>query len=239
MTFIQKISLFLLANLLGFLLSPLLKGQDLLSPEKSPLASLQHKALLSASFGNEAQSLHGAFFQLHPVGKKQRFFVGYGLRLNVFRGRNKAYTTAPAALIAAEKIDTLLLENPQIQSLNLALWTEYRPLPRLSLNFTIDVVGFGWGKKQKGAYNNPLFSPSLDASPAPFNLLLVGDNDLGTLHSEFGLAYQWQRNWAIRAGFAYLFTEYKTQENVAEQNNRFRYKHRAAFIGFIFTPFKK
>ncbi|MEN9598311.1 MAG: hypothetical protein RL596_622 [Bacteroidota bacterium] len=66
------------------------------------------------------------------------------------------------------------------------------------------------------------------AKPTGFNLLLISDNDLGSLNSELFIRYKINNKWSIRGGTSFLFNEYKTNTKVQVQNgienDRFRYK---------------
>jgi hypothetical protein len=70
--------------------------------------------------------------------------------------------------------------------------------------------------------------------PTSFNGLGIGDNDHGSLNSEFYARYFFKDLWAVKIGFQYLFTEYTTNTNVQqfpELNDRFRNKSSMISIG--------
>jgi len=48
------------------------------------------------------------------------------------------------------------------------------------------------------------------AKPAHFNLLLTGDNDYGSLNSEFFVKYKISQRWQLKALYQFYFAEYKT-----------------------------
>ena len=72
------------------------------------------------------------------------------------------------------------------------------------------------------------------ASPTPFNILLVSDNDRGSLNSEFYGKYLLNEKWAVKLGAQFLFTEYTTQTKVQQfpqANDRFRNKPLLLCVG--------
>ncbi|HEX6224292.1 MAG TPA: hypothetical protein VFZ52_07775, partial [Chryseolinea sp.] len=74
------------------------------------------------------------------------------------------------------------------------------------------------------------------------NLLLTSDNDIGSLNSEFYLRYKFNSKLSLRAGYAFVFSEYRTHTSLSFDegrivNDRFRYKAAMAFVGVTFKPF--
>ena len=191
------------------------------------------------------------------IGKKSRFSIGYGLRFTNFIGSDLIYATAPAKYTSGKSsiaslfsksitanIDTVLFEKSQTNSLNGAVFLAYN-LPywkyKFELGVNIDLAGFTLGSRQKGIYKNNTVS----AKPTPFNLLLIGDSDLGSLNSEWYLRYRATKQFAIKVGYSFLFTEYTTDEkiqrlpNSVEINDRFRSKSGMLLLGVLFAPFRK
>ena len=79
------------------------------------------------------------------------------------------------------------------------------------MGFNIDVIGFTVGRTTSAVLtSNGVTKAEIAAKPAPFNLLLTGDNDLGSLNSEFFLKYKLNTHWSIKADYQFLFVEYKT-----------------------------
>jgi hypothetical protein len=75
-----------------------------------------------------------------------------------------------------------------------------------------------------------------DGKPTAFNVLLISDNDHGTLNSELYAKYYFNEDWGIKIGAQFLFTEYTTDTEVQqfpEPNDRFRNKSLMLAIGVI------
>jgi hypothetical protein len=95
------------------------------------------------------------------------------------------------------------------------------------LRFNIDAIGFSFGKDVKGNYINGAQGSMESANPAAFNLLLISDNDKGSLNSELFARYLLNDKWAVKGGIQFLFTEFTTDSEVQqfpEPNDRFRNK---------------
>lgn len=143
--------------------------------------------------------------------KNRRFKVGAGLRLTSgFGNDNLQYITAPAELTADEAtIDSLLLEGTQTNALNVFLALRYDFTERWGAEFNIDLAGFSFGGEKTGTLSySDGFALATDATPTAGNVLLVGDNDIGNLNSEFLLTYRYKSNWRFKAGAMFIFNEY-------------------------------
>lgn len=113
------------------------------------------------------------------------------------------------------------------------------------MGLNIDAIGFSFGKKQSGIYygNNLATGVPVTAKPTGFNLLLISDNDKGSLASEFFAKYKWNESWGVKLAFEFLFAEYTTGTQVqttpgGDKNDRFRKKMSGVGIGVSYH-FKK
>jgi hypothetical protein len=197
---------------------------------------------------------------LHGIGKKkQKLKVGYGLRFTNFIAANKYFTTAPAKYTSDvqglgtifsetidENIDTITTATALTFSLNLGLYIQYTLTPKVDVGCNIDVVGFSFGSSKSfnviSSVYDPRQEPVQRASPTSFNLLLTSDNDIGSLNSEFYARYKFNSKFSVRAGYAFLFSEYQTDNSLSFDegrivNDRYRYKASMGFVGVTFKPF--
>ena len=184
------------------------------------------------------------------LGKKHRIVVGGGARFTSYLGKNQYYITAPAELTSGDtgpgvifkenidaNIDTFLIKTAQVNSLNLMITLGYNVSPKLLFRFNIDVIGFSFGNSVNGNYINGLQGAMVSADPSPFNLLLVSDNDKGSLNSEFFGRYLINDKWGIKGGIQFHFTEYTTDteiQQLPEPNDRFRNKSLMFMFGASF-----
>lgn len=167
------------------------------------------------------------------------FKVGIALRLNSFFAKNKKFSTAPARLTSGvvgpqamftkdilENIDTLNVPKVVTHSVNVAVFFEYSFNDNTAVGFDIDLLGITLGN----SFNTNLYQPlddmsSIDAKPTRFNLLLVSDNDIGSLNSELYGRYRPDNSqWYGKVGVSFYFSELTTARNLWLDNDRFRYK---------------
>lgn len=192
---------------------------------------------------NGAQSLGAlSWVHFHSITKKKRFKIGYGVRFNAHTGKNLYYQTAPAKLTAkAENIDTFYVSNSQGNSLNISINLQYTIKEKIDIGFNIDAVGFSFGGTTTGkyiAYQSAKNGTIHSAAPTPFNILLIGDNDIGALNSELYVRYWFKPKWGIKAGASYAFSEYTTHHQLRLENDRWRNKSLMGMVGITYSPFR-
>lgn len=189
------------------------------------------------------------------IGKREKWEIGLGARYTGYFGSNLYFRTAPAKLTSGktdptvlfskdidENIDSVLFPKSQINALNISLNFGYRFSKRFSAGLSIDAIGFSFGKKQSGTYygNNFATGVPVTARPTGFNLLLISDNDKGSLNSELFARYRWNDYWGIKLGLQFFFAEYTTDKKVqttpgGDMNDRFRKKMAGAGIGVTYN----
>lgn len=202
---------------------------------------------LSGSVGNAQGSGSLSYVYNWQVGKNKKFEIGAGVRFASFFSSNKYYITAPAKITSgstgpavffkeniSSNLDSLLLASSNSNSLNLSINLGYHITKKISAGFNIDAIGFTFGKNQNGKYINGNTIVNTLAKPTGFNLLLISDNDLGSLNSEFYFTYKFNSKWSVKTGYQFLFSEYTTATTVQQfpsPNDRFRYKSSSFLIG--------
>jgi hypothetical protein len=172
----------------------------------------------------------------------EKFHLGLGLRFTSNSTKGKPFVTAPAKVSEGnffkkqneEKLDTLYLNKGKTNSLNLAIYLAYDISNKLAIELNIDAIGFSFGANQRGSYqarsqNYPITEET--AKVTPFNILLTGDYDIGSLNSEFTLNYKITDQFSIRPGVSFLFSEYTTDRKLAFNNDRFRNKSLLPVLG--------
>jgi hypothetical protein len=194
--------------------------------------------------------------KIFGLGQKKKFKLGFGLRGSSFFGDRLHYTTAPAKITSGktgpavlftenieENIDSLLLGSSQVNFLNIDVHLGYAFSPKFDIGFNIDVIGFSFGKNQTNtatfiSEGNNVSTPS--AKPTTFNILLISDNDRGSLNSEIFGRYWINDKIGIKLGASFAFAEYTTNTKVQtepESNDRFRYKSFMGMLGITWRPF--
>ncbi len=194
---------------------------------------------ITGAFGEGATSMTLGFSHLYGFGSSRRFKLGYGVRLSSFFGSDREFTAAPPDLASEDNPQIFTPESSQTNAINLGIYTDYSITENVLIGFNIDLVGFSFGaEKEGGVVVEPALTPASfpdTAKPTSFNALLIGDNDLGTLNSEFWIGYRIASNVMVRGAFSYLFTEYTTEEKYQDDNDRFRYKAAQGAVGISYT----
>ncbi|MBX9733182.1 MAG: hypothetical protein K2X37_03900 [Chitinophagaceae bacterium] len=224
-------------NTIRLLTAALLISTGLLAQQKRTTSLLD----LGVGVGNNQQLVSASWVHYWGIGKKQNFKLGVGARFNSSLATDKYYETADARLTSGKtgpgvlfaenipaNIDSFFVGKPQINALNISFNSEYQFSPKWSAGINIDVIGFSFGAQKTGIYIHNGSTSLVQAKPTAFDLLLVSDNDLGSLNSEFFIRYKVDKKWSIRAGTSFLFNEYRTNTKVQVQNgienDRFRHK---------------
>ncbi len=207
-------------------------AQKTVNPKSQQLADL------SFGFGNKQGSVVAGYFYNWNLGKSKKFFIGTGARFNTFYGTGVNYTSAPSNL-AGDKLkeDTLLAPKPSAYSLNLLINLGYNISPKLQAGFNIDLIGASFGPEGSPNFTSNGISSATKAKPAGFNVLLVGNNDKGSLNSEFYARYKFTDKFGAKIAYQYFFTELVTTTKVQtapEANDRFRNKAGLINIGFSY-----
>ncbi len=188
-------------------------------------------------------------------GAKQKLGLGIGGRFTSYLAANQYYVTAPAQLTSGStgpliifkdnitaNMDTFLIKSPQVNSINLSINIDYQLSKKITAGFNIDAIGFSFGGSRNGNYINGASGKMVSATPTTFNILLISDNDRGSLNSEFYGKYFLNDQWAVKLGAQFLFTEYTTQTQVQQfpqANDRFRNKSLLLCAGVSYKLSKK
>lgn len=185
------------------------------------------------------------------LGKKGKFKIGTGIRFTYFAAGNRDLITAPATLTSGEKgpqvlflenilgnLDTLKFPKVGIGYINIPIHLQYSFSKKLEIGFNIDAIGFSFGNKLNGTFyasdSKSLNKTTQSAKPTVFNLLLVSDNDLGSLNSELYARYWLNDKIGLRAGLSFQFIEYTTDKVLTFENDRFRTKNLLPMIAFSY-----
>lgn len=202
----------------------------------------QYEANLGGSIGSGASMFSVGIEREYDIVSK-KIHINPGIRFNGFSGKDLDYITAPAEYtVNDDQVDTLGFSNSGVSFANLYVRLGYDFSDKWSVSFDIDVAGITFGSEQKGNKfrpgealgTDPLALPvaEADASPTLVNLLLVGDNDRGSLNSTLGVTYNVTKRLGISAGAGLVFTEYTTDGTIGyDGNDRFRNKNMMGYLG--------
>jgi hypothetical protein len=107
----------------------------------------------------------------------------------------------------------------------------------VEVGFNIDAIGFSFGPEGSPSFITNGKSKSVKASPTSPNILLVGDNDLGSLNSHFYGRVKVTEKIGLNLAYQFLFNELTTTPKVQtlpEANDRFRVKSSQIYAGISF-----
>jgi hypothetical protein len=190
---------------------------------------------LGGALGSSVGSISVSGFHNFGLGAKKRLSVGTGIRFTSFFGSNVNFTTAPADLTTDDKnVDTLLAPSPGLNSLNLTINLGYKISEKIDVGFNIDALGVSFGPTGSPSYIRNGKAVVTSASPTTTNLLLVGDNDKGSLNSHLFVRYKIGEKVGIKLAYQFLFNELTTTtkvQTIPSANDRFRAKSTMIYLG--------
>ena len=203
------------------------------------VAQLGTSAELGGAIGSSTGSISASGFHNWGIGAKKKFYVGTGVRFTSFFGSNVNFTTAPADLTGDDKnVDTLSAPSPGVSSLNLTINLGYKISEKFDVGFNIDAIGFSFGPTGSPSYIiNGKSTPS-SASPTSTNILLIGDNDKGSLNSHLYVRYKFSDHLGLKVAYQYLFNELTTTtkiQTIPSANDRFRAKSGMIYAGLNYS----
>ena len=212
---------------------------SLLFAQKETLEKTNKYAEVGFGVGSSQYSFSAAYNYNWQLGSKRKFFVGTGLRFTLFGGDNVNFTSAPSSLADDDKnVDTLLAPKPNINSLNLIINLGYNISSKFQVGFSIDALGFSFGPTGSPSYIRNGKAKVTAASPTSTNILLVGNNDKGSLNSLLYLKYKLNEKFGLKLAYQFLFNELTTDtkiQTIPEQNDRFRNKGALGYLGVTYS----
>lgn len=220
----------------------------LLSALLSPvLAQAFDRLSLNTAAGKNEQQLSLDVSRYWQYGSS-KLWLGLGVRGTSQWSADQNYKTAPALLTTGQEgpqviflsdkknnIDDLRLQNTQVTSINAVVQILYQWSEDWGIGTNIDVIGGSFGKKQKGRFtpkqDDGTYPDEVSARPTPFNLLLISENDRGSLNSEFYVHRNLGQGWGLKFAANFAFTEYTTTQRLRNNNDRFRRKSLLPSLG--------
>jgi hypothetical protein len=194
---------------------------------------------LGGAIGSSVGSISASGFQNWGLGSKKKFYIGTGVRFTSFFGTQINFTSAPADLTADDKnVDTLLAPSPGVNSLNLMISLGYKVSEKLDVGFNIDAIGISFGSQGMFNYIRNGKATVTPASPTSTNILLVGDNDKGSLNSQLFVRYKLSDHLGVKLAYQFLFNELTTTtkvQTIPSANDRFRAKSGMIYVGLNYN----
>jgi long-subunit fatty acid transport protein len=212
--------------------------ERIIAQEASTLKANRNQLDIGAGFGSGQTGISTSFIHNWYLGSKKKLFLGAGARFTNQFGKDIYYESAPASL-AGESVstDSIFINSPSVSSFNAVINLGYRFSEKFQVGFNIDAIGFSFGGNKNARFIGNGNTLSTTAKPTNFNILLVGNNDQGTLNSQFYLQYHINKKIGFKAAYQYLFTEYTTATEVQvspKRNDRFRNRASQVYLGLVF-----
>ncbi len=230
------------------LLMVIAAGRPVFAQEKMP-PHIHSYLDFTIAFGDQEGTAAVSYIRNWRLGKKRKLELGLGLRLTSYTGVDREFYTAPARLARSstvpftgvfsgheiQNVDTLTVQGPFTNSLNLSANLAYRIGKKWNVGANIDLVGFTAGRTNSATLvSNGSSSNESNAKPSSFNLLLTGDLDYGSLNSEFFVEYNVAPRWYIKVVYQFFFTEYNTQtiyQTAPDGTKVYRFRNKANLLG--------
>jgi hypothetical protein len=248
----KKITILIFATILFVSVNAQTKSKSILKNWDYSFTTMTKQGLFAPALGVTQ------YFSMS--GKKQtKFQLGFGVRFTqISAGWCNRFITAPAKLTTGKSgpgvffanqittnADTFGLDNSSVTAVNAMIALNYRINSKFNVEFNIDLAGLSFGGKQNAYLRNQAgvddTMVTAIATPTTLNAMLTSDNDLGSLNSELVGTYKLNKNWKVKAGLGFLFTEYtfttptyKNTSGATITNDRFRNKSLGANVGIIY-----
>ena len=193
---------------------------------------------LSFGIGDKVSVFAASINRSHTL-LNEKLVLGYGFRVNLHSGKEQTFVTAPFEYTKEDLLDSLTTTKNSVIAMNFGVHAGYSITPKLMLGFNIDVIGFSFGGNDEIAGlrysaefpDNAFMGAITQTKPTGMNVLLVGDNDIGNLNSEFYARYMLTDNLGVRAGLSMFFAELTTTDAEGfDGNDRFRNKISYPFV---------
>ncbi len=160
---------------------------------------------LDGSFGYGSDAWRASLSSQWRLSVGSRLALGAGARLTYYAGEAGEYRNQGATAIA---LPATLEIDPSVWGLNLMVSGQVRLIRRLIAGANIDVAGIAGGPDRSAG------GASLE--PAPWSLLLYGDDDRGSLNSEFFLGYDLDDRFQLRGGVSHYVVGYRASDGTTD-----------------------
>jgi hypothetical protein len=119
--------------------------------------------------------------------------------------------------------------------INIMGGVEFISNQNLLIGFNIDLLGGTLGTR---SYKSVGKDPVYFISPESFNVMLGGDNDKGSLHSEFYLGYSLNEQLTLKAGLAHIRLGLYYSNNIINQTSTHAFLN-SPFVNIQYTLWQK
>lgn len=152
---------------------------------------------LDASLGLSGSALRSALSSQWRHDLHARLTIGAGLRLTHYAGEDASFRNVGQTTAGLPERVTL---NPNAWGLNVMVSAQARVTGVVAAGANIDVAGVAIGPTEHAG--------AAELTPARGSLFQYGDNDRGSLNSEFFIAVTLSPQWELRGGMSHYVVGY-------------------------------
>jgi hypothetical protein len=188
--------------------------------------------------GFMASFQYNEYLKLERTGILQ---VGWGVRASHLSAKDLDFTSAPSQFAKqVSTTDTLQMGRATVTSLSFSVAAQISFFNRLDLGVSTDILGLATGGKRTGYHlgSAGFRKDSLNihqtyqiAKPTGAAIQFFGNSQRGNLNSEIYARLRVSSNFGIKAGYVFAVNEYKTDNVLVDDNNRFRARHNLFYVG--------
>ncbi len=181
---------------------------------------------------------YNEYLKLEKTGILQ---VGWGVRAAHLSAKDLDFTSAPSRLAnQISSTDTLQMGQATVTSLNFNIAAQVSFFNRLDLGVSTDILGLATGGRRTGFYlgsagfkkdSTNIHQTYQLAKPTGSAIQLFGNSQRGNLNTEIYARLRVTSNFGIKAGYIFAANEYKTDNVLVDDNNRFRARHNLFYVG--------
>lgn len=189
----------------------------------APTVGAGQQVDLDGSFGGGAKAWRASASSQWRLRVGGRLELGVGLRVTYYGGEPSSYrnqgaiTTATPATVPVD---------PSVWGVNLMVSGQIDVAGPVFTGANIDVIGVAGGASSAGS--------NLTLKPARGSILLYGNNDRGSLNSEFFLGARLSPRFSLRAGMSHYVTGYQVSD--ATQRPRYLRFDTVPFLALRWIP---
>lgn len=208
---------------------------------------------IGGGWKEKAWVVSGQYNQYLKLDRRGLLQVGWGIRGTHFMGKDLDFITAPASLtrektglgalgspLILRQIDTLQIRS-SITSFNFNLGVQISILNRLAIGANVDLLGIAFGTRRSGFYLGSRGYSKMDslnlhktyqkAHPTALGVLLLGDNTVGSLHTELYARLHITERAGLKVSYLFTANEYRTDATLVDDNRRFRFRSPMIYVG--------
>ncbi len=210
----------------------------LLAQDEPKQKNAKQFAELSYGLNSKTSVLSAGYYRTWTLSKSKKIwkniYLGSGLRLNGFGGKNVYFVSSRPQLYKTKDEDSIRAPAPAIYSINTFLNLGYNFTSKWQAGFDIDVFGFSFGPNGSPTFISNGQEQVAEVNPTKINVLGVNANNFGSLLSNIYVRYQFTTKWGARLTYQKSYAEITTEEVLQTEpgiNQRFRYVGRLIGLG--------